>query len=135
MHFTTAALSALLTSAALAVPFNATPYDNPDSNIFPDFDRYSDWAICKGKITKDRFPNLRAPNREGGCVRYYQGIDMTGVITEQHFFFKDGFKTAPPSVWRNLISARTGCGSIPSCRRMVASGRALCTAVPTRRLT
>ncbi|RKK65702.1 hypothetical protein BFJ69_g16058 [Fusarium oxysporum] len=36
----------------------------------------------------------KAPNREGGCVRYYQGIDMTGVVTEQHFFFKDGFKTA-----------------------------------------
>ncbi|RKK67406.1 hypothetical protein BFJ69_g14540 [Fusarium oxysporum] len=45
MHFTTAALSALsalLASAALAVPLNSTPYDNPDSNIFPDFDRYSD---------------------------------------------------------------------------------------------
>ncbi|KAJ9412926.1 hypothetical protein QL093DRAFT_2026751 [Fusarium oxysporum] len=65
-----------------------------DGDIFPNFDRYSDWAICKGKITKDRFPNLQAPNREGGCVRYYQGIDMTGVVTEQHFFFKDGFKTA-----------------------------------------
>ncbi|KAL9561840.1 hypothetical protein ACKAV7_014102 [Fusarium commune] len=68
MHFTTAALSALLASVALA-------------------------AICKGKITKDRFPNLQAPKREGGCVRYYQGINMTGVITEQYFFFKDGFKT------------------------------------------
>ncbi|KAJ4079012.1 hypothetical protein BFJ70_g17322 [Fusarium oxysporum] len=57
MHFTTAGLSAFLVSAALAVPLNSTPYDNPDSNIFPDFDRYSDWAICKGKFTKDRFPN------------------------------------------------------------------------------
>ncbi|EXA02011.1 hypothetical protein FOWG_01713 [Fusarium oxysporum f. sp. lycopersici MN25] len=65
-----------------------------DNNIFPDFDRYSDWTICKGKITKDRFPNLQAPNRDGGCVRYYRGIDVTGVVTEQHFFFKDGFKNA-----------------------------------------
>ncbi|EXL60701.1 hypothetical protein FOCG_03524 [Fusarium oxysporum f. sp. radicis-lycopersici 26381] len=70
------------------------PLDNPDNNIFPDFDRYSDWTICKGKITKDRFPNLQAPNRDGGCVRYYRGIDVTGVVTEQHFFFKDGFKNA-----------------------------------------
>ncbi|KAF9775738.1 hypothetical protein IL306_006134, partial [Fusarium sp. DS 682] len=72
MHFTTAAISALLASAALAAPLNSTLCDNPDSNIFPDFDRYSDWAICKGKITKDRFPNLQAPKREGGCVRYYR---------------------------------------------------------------
>ncbi|KAL9563959.1 hypothetical protein ACKAV7_011994 [Fusarium commune] len=73
MHFTTTSLFALLVSAASAIPLNSTPYDNPDNNIFPDFNRYSDWEICKGKITKDRFPNR--------------------VVTEQHFF-KDGFKTA-----------------------------------------
>lgn len=93
MHFT--ALILLLASTALASPANSPSHDNnPNADIFPDFDRYSDWAICKGEITKDRFPNLQAPNDEGGCVRYYQGIDMTGVVTELHFFFNDGFKTA-----------------------------------------
>ncbi|KAH7204948.1 hypothetical protein AU210_012374 [Fusarium oxysporum f. sp. radicis-cucumerinum] len=94
MHFTTVVLSAFLASAALATPLSSGGHRDSNGDIFPDFDRYSDWAICKGKITKDRFPNLQAPKREGGCVRYYQGIDMTGVVTEQHFFFKDGFKTA-----------------------------------------
>ncbi|WKT43818.1 hypothetical protein QSH57_008671 [Fusarium oxysporum f. sp. vasinfectum] len=82
MHFTTAALSTLLASAAFAAPLNSTLYDNLNSNIFPDFDCYSDWAICKGKITKDYFPNLQAPNRDSGCVQYYQGINITGIVTE-----------------------------------------------------
>ncbi|KAM0425564.1 hypothetical protein ACHAPT_009095 [Fusarium lateritium] len=94
MHFTTAALSAILASAAMATPINSSNAQTAGEDIFPSFDRYSDWAICKGKINKDRFPNLQAPNREGGCVRYYQGIDITGVVTEQHFFFKDGFNNA-----------------------------------------
>ncbi|KAM5349012.1 hypothetical protein ACJ41O_008835 [Fusarium nematophilum] len=93
MHFTTATLSILLSATALAYPTNSHHNDN-GADIFPNFNQYSDWAICKDKITKDRFPNLQAPNREGGCVRYYRGIDMTGVVTEKHFFFKDGFKSA-----------------------------------------
>ncbi|KAH7019569.1 hypothetical protein EDB80DRAFT_561220 [Ilyonectria destructans] len=94
MHFTTAALSALLASAALATPLSSRGYHDSDGDIFPGSDGYEEWAICKNKITKWRFPNLQAPNNKGGCVRYYQGIDMTGVVTEQHFFFKDGFKNA-----------------------------------------
>ncbi|KAK6515758.1 hypothetical protein TWF281_004348 [Arthrobotrys megalospora] len=62
--------------------------------FFPDFNRYNDWAICRGRITKQRFPTLQAPSRRGGCVRYFRGIDMTGVVTELHFFFKDGFRNA-----------------------------------------
>ncbi|EFY88250.1 hypothetical protein MAC_05723 [Metarhizium acridum CQMa 102] len=53
---------------------------------------YEKWAICKAQITTARFPTLQAPT--GGCVRYYRGIDMTGVVTELHFYFKDGFRTA-----------------------------------------
>ncbi|EWZ79049.1 hypothetical protein FOWG_16767 [Fusarium oxysporum f. sp. lycopersici MN25] len=58
MHFTTAVLSAFLASAALATPLSSRGHRDSDGDIFPDFDRYSDWAICKGRITKDRFPNL-----------------------------------------------------------------------------
>jgi len=97
MYFTTAALSLLLATAAMASPLarrDDRDDKDPSTNIFPDFDRYSDWAICKGKITKNRFPNLQAPTDDGGCVRYYRGIDITGVVTEQHFYFKDGFTSA-----------------------------------------
>lgn len=92
MHLHTTTLSLIAASAALAHPQSQELDQN--ANIFPDFDRYSDWAICKNKITKARFPTLQAPNQDGGCVRYYQGIDITGVVTELHFFFGDGFKTA-----------------------------------------
>lgn len=68
--------------------------DDPDANIYPNAGTYSDWAICKGQITKSRFPTLQAPTHNGGCVRYYPGIDMTGVVTELHFYFKNGFRTA-----------------------------------------
>lgn len=63
---------------------------NP-ANIFPPFANYDKWAICVGKVTKKMFPHLQAPTAAGGCVRYYQGIDMTGVVTEKHFFAKVGF--------------------------------------------
>jgi hypothetical protein len=100
MHFTSTTLAILLAACtALASPLNShRRRDDTDqgsgADIFPEFDRYNDWAICQGKITKERFPNLQAPSDDGGCVRYYQGIDMTGVVTERHFFFKDGFKSA-----------------------------------------
>jgi hypothetical protein len=91
----------LLATSAVASPFASSlsrrddrDDTNPNVNIFPDFDRYSNWAICKGKITKSRFPNLQAPNNDGGCVRYYRGIDMTGVVTETHFFARDGVNSA-----------------------------------------
>ena len=95
MYFTPTALVLLFASTALASPRRHDDYGHKgDANIFPDFGRYSDWAICKGKITKAHFPHLQAPNNDGGCVRYFQGIDMTGVVTELHFYFKDGFHTA-----------------------------------------
>jgi hypothetical protein len=64
------------------------------ADIFPTLDQYNNWAICKGQITKRRFPNLNVPTNQGGCVRYFRGIDITGVVTEQHFFFADGIKSA-----------------------------------------
>jgi hypothetical protein len=99
MHFSAASVIAILMAgSAIATPVSDRR-DNDESkdadvNIFPNFNNYEQWAICKGKITKDKFPNLQAPNREGGCVRYYQGVDITGVVTETHFFFKDGLKNA-----------------------------------------
>ncbi|KAH7697436.1 hypothetical protein AAVH_35482, partial [Aphelenchoides avenae] len=60
----------------------------PAASIFPPFAFYDAWAICKGIITKAKFPKLQAPNNAGGCVRYFRGVDMTGVVTEKHFFFK-----------------------------------------------
>ncbi|KAF9343179.1 hypothetical protein BGX26_006135 [Mortierella sp. AD094] len=98
MHFTAATFIALL-AAAGAIASPVTDYDNGDHsnsdvNIFPKFDNYGKWSICKGKITKARFPNLQAPTNDGGCVRYYQGIDMTGVVTEVHFFARNGVKNA-----------------------------------------
>jgi len=85
--------------AAGAIASPASRRDNgddrdPNVNIFPKFDNYEQWAICKGKITKGRFPNLQAPTNDGGCVRYYRGIDITGVVTEVHFFARDGIKSA-----------------------------------------
>jgi hypothetical protein len=98
MHFTTAtAIAALAATSVVASRTNPSRRDDsndPDSAIFPDFNRYQDWAICLGKITKNQFPNLQAPTDDGGCVRYYQGIDITGVVTEVHFFAKDGFRSA-----------------------------------------
>ena len=68
--------------------------NNSDINIFPGGDAYNDYAICKGKITKKQFPGLQAPSNDGGCVRYFPGIDITGVVTQVNLFFKDGIHTA-----------------------------------------
>ncbi|PTB37445.1 hypothetical protein M441DRAFT_50700 [Trichoderma asperellum CBS 433.97] len=105
MRFTSTILAIILASTALANPLAQS--NNDDANIFPNFKNYDDWAICKSKITKKRFPHLQAPNNNGGCVRYYQGIDMTGVVTELHFFFKDGFKTACDCAAKCLESPKT----------------------------
>jgi hypothetical protein len=102
MYFSAEALTCVLLAAgALATPLassvsrrDADDNTNPNTNIFPHFQEYSDWAICKGTITKGRFPNLQAPTNDGGCVRYYRGIDITGVVTETHFFAKDGLNSA-----------------------------------------
>ncbi|KAF3103923.1 hypothetical protein TWF569_004085 [Orbilia oligospora] len=96
MHFIAAALSfcAAITLVAAASFGNRCDVPHRGDDIFPNFNRYSDWAICKGIITKRRFPNLQAPNNCGGCVRYYRGIDMTGVVTELHFYRRDGVRNA-----------------------------------------
>ena len=100
MHFTiTTAIAVLAATGVVASPTTPSRGDdgddrNPNVNIFPKPDTYEKWAICKGKITKTRFPNLQAPKAEGGCVRYYQGIDMTGVVTEVHLFASDGIHSA-----------------------------------------
>jgi hypothetical protein len=102
MLFAASTIVAILTAATAvtATPVGTTSRrDNGDDgnkniNIFPGFNNYDQWAICKGKITKAKFPNLQAPTADGGCVRYYQGIDMTGVVTEKHFFARDGIASA-----------------------------------------
>ncbi len=102
MHLTTAFLTTILlaTSTVASPPGSGLngrdvcDDNNPDVNIFPPFENYEAWAICKGKITKDKFPNLQAPEETGGCVRYYRGIDMAGVVTEVHFYFKDNVRSA-----------------------------------------
>src|SRR5208282_981173 len=94
----TTILSALIiSSTALAGPLRVRDDgddSNPDIAIFPGFNNYDNWAICKGKITKSQFPNLQAPTNDGGCVRYFQGIDITGTVTEVNLFFKDGIDSA-----------------------------------------
>ena len=101
MHFSTAtALSVLaLASSVLAGPLGADRRDNSDDsnsdiNLFPSGDKYSEYAICKNKITKNQFPLLQAPNYEGGCVRYFPGVDITGVVTMVNLYHKDGIKSA-----------------------------------------
>ncbi|KAM6534061.1 hypothetical protein FALCPG4_006998 [Fusarium falciforme] len=121
MHFSLTALVLLLVSTALAEPQGSGRHGKgkDSADIFPDFNRYSDWAICKGQITKTRFPKLQAPNNNGGCVRYYQGIDMTGVVTEQHIFFPkvknacdcaakclERPKTCTNWVWKNIFDRK-----------------------------
>jgi hypothetical protein len=34
------------------------------------------------------------PDNKSGCVRYFQGIDMTGVVTEVDLYVKDGIESA-----------------------------------------
>ncbi len=101
MHFTIATIIAVLAATGVVASPMMNPIrrdngedSNSNVNIFPRFDNYEAWAICKGKITKNRFPNLQAPSNDGGCVRYYQGIDMTGVVTEVHLFARDGIRSA-----------------------------------------
>lgn len=102
MHFqTTSVLSALLLSStvlgATLKGLRVRDQDddsNSDINMFPSGDKYNDYAICKGKITKNQFPNLQAPSNQGGCVRYFPGIDITGVVTEVDLFFRDGIHNA-----------------------------------------
>jgi len=92
MRFLQAAVAILCLTAQGSAAAVAARNDPDD--IFPNANSYSNYAICKGRITKQRFPTLQAPTPQGGCVRYYRGIDMTGVVTELHYFFKDGFRSA-----------------------------------------
>jgi len=101
MHFSAAtALSILaLASSVFAGPLGQSSRDsgddnNTDINIFPSKDHYNDYAICKGRVTKDMFPQLQAPSNEGGCVRYFPAIDITGVVTMVNLYAKDGIKSA-----------------------------------------
>ena len=81
MHFSTAtALSVLaLASSVFAGPLGQNRRDNGDDsntdiNIFPSADHYNDYAICKGKVTKGKFPQLQAPSDDGGCVRKFSSL-------------------------------------------------------------
>lgn len=102
MHFSASTLISVLAvaSAVIATPMDTRVRDqgddsNPDVNIFPNNDdAYNNYAICKGKITKSQFPNLDAPSHDGGCVRYFPGIDITGVVTMVNLYFNDGIKSA-----------------------------------------
>ena len=96
MHFsTTTVLSTLaLTSSVLASPHRRDSGNNSDINIFPSDDKYNDYAICKGKVTKGQFPQLQALSKDGGCVRYFKGIDITGVVTMVNLYYKDGINSA-----------------------------------------
>lgn len=100
MYFTVAtAIAVLAATSVFAVPAdpnhgNDNDDKNPNLNIFPNPVNYEKWAICKGQITTKRFRNLQAPTPDGGCVRYYQGIDMTGIVTEIHLLARDGIKSA-----------------------------------------
>ena len=86
MRFSTATTLSVfaLASSVLAGPLGSRDGgddSNSDINIFPSGDKYNDYAICKGKVTKNKFPQLQAPSNDGGCVRYFPGIDITGVVT------------------------------------------------------
>jgi hypothetical protein len=101
MYFsTTTVLSALvLASSVIASPYGLRARDQDDDtnqniNIFPSGDKYNDYAICKGKVTKHQFPGLQAPSDDGGCVRYFPGIDITGVVTMVNLYHKDGINSA-----------------------------------------
>ncbi|RFU25081.1 hypothetical protein B7463_g11262, partial [Scytalidium lignicola] len=75
--------------AGLAVLRNDNYNDMDESfNIFKDANSRFEGAICKSEITTKKFPSLVIPPHfRGGCVRYYQGIDMTGVVTEVDIYF------------------------------------------------
>jgi hypothetical protein len=99
MRFTTSALvSLLLATSALAGPLSARKQkDDDDStfNIFKNEAKRWEGAICKTSITRQTFPALALPEHVGGgCVRYFRGVDMTGVVTEVDLFFADGIQSA-----------------------------------------
>ena len=115
MYFSTVTLLAtFLASTALAGPLNGLRVrdhdddSSSDINIFPSCDHYDELAICKGKITKHQFPKLQAPSDNGGCVRYFRGIDITGVVTQVNLFFKDGIHSACDCAAR-CLDAPTSC--------------------------
>jgi len=94
MHLTTFATPLLLLCGAFAGAVTERngnhDYNDFDDqyNIFKDANSRFEGAICKKQITTKYFPKLVIPhNFRGGCVRYYQGIDMTGVVTEVDIFF------------------------------------------------
>jgi len=99
MRFSTATTLSVfaLASSVLAGPLGSRDGgddSNSDINIFPSGDKYNDYAICKGKVTKNKFPQLQAPSNDGGCVRYFPGIDITGVVTMVNLYHKDGINSA-----------------------------------------
>jgi len=101
----------LLASTTLAGPHfirNSSDDDDDAIRIFKHANDRWEGAICKGIVTKHKFPNLVAPTSDGGCVRYFQGIDITGVVTEVDLYFKDGIKTACDCVSR-CLSSPTNC--------------------------
>lgn len=121
MHFTTSLLATvLLASAAIASPVVARHkdqkgtstdmdgHDMDDSyNIFKNSNERYEGAICKDQITTSKFPDLMVPNKQSGCVRYYQGIDMTGVVTEVDLYAKDGINSACDCIAKCLSSPLT----------------------------
>jgi len=103
MRFSSALFTTILfTSTTLAGPFIAhqsrdmASDDMDDSfDIFQNSAERYEGAICKDQITTSRFHNLKVPDHQSGCVRYFQGFDMTGVVTEIDLYFKtDGINSA-----------------------------------------
>ncbi|KFY81247.1 hypothetical protein V500_11588 [Pseudogymnoascus sp. VKM F-4518 (FW-2643)] len=93
MRYTAPLALAFAASTALASPSNSlhvgdsNDNDHSQINIFKTANKRWDGAICKGKVTPATFPGLVTPSEDGGCVRYYQGIDMTGVVTTVNIYF------------------------------------------------
>lgn len=132
MHFVSIAiLLACSISNALAsvVDIRDGDHDNHDMddsfNIFKDSNQRFEGAICKNQITTKKFPTLVVPpNFRGGCVRCsysqhdplpsilipisidYQGIDMTGIVTEVDIFFPK-IKSACDCIAACLTAATT----------------------------
>lgn len=92
MYFSAVLLSAaLLASSALAGPITARDdsydngygngYDNGYDNGDGDNNGYNNGGETQTRIC----PNL--PVRDGGCIRYVRGFDVTGVVTEVDLTF------------------------------------------------
>jgi len=96
MHFKIATILSIL-YASIAIAGSVRPRDDandPNINIFKNSNKLWEGAICEDQITKAKY-NLALPqNVDGGCVRYYQGIDMSGDVTELDLFIKDGIHSA-----------------------------------------